>query len=324
MPRGRTAEDADRTPAVEPALWLEHVQFAHHGEPRCSDGWSTAYRPYALGLARQLHRDRQSFEDVDQVALEALVRALQRFDPERGIPFPAFATPVILGSVRRYYRDQGWTLRVPRQVHEVAAAEQESVGRLTASLGRAPTASEVADDLDIEVDQLHEVRIALQARRIVSLEATTPSGSTVAEELGRIDQRLNLVDDLLTLSAAVDRLDDPTQALLTRYFYDGQPQIPDRRGPGGQPDAGVPPDRRCRAPPPQHHGRCAPTGPATTAPSPRSHHPHRRLDTLRRAGGAVGEWREISSTAPTHARSAVPPRLSADRGSWAHFTMRAW
>jgi RNA polymerase sigma-B factor len=224
IPRGRAAGDVDRTPAEEPALWLEHVQFAHHRDAAVLARLVDAYRPYALGLARQLHRGRQSFEDLDQVALEALVRALQRFDPDRGIPFPAFATPVILGAVRRYYRDQGWSVRVPRRVHEVAAAEQDAVNRLTSRCGRAPTPTEVAADLGIGVDHLLEIRLALHARRVVSLEATTPSGSTVAEELGRIDQRLSLVDDQLALTAAVERLDAPTRSLVRRYFYDGQAQ----------------------------------------------------------------------------------------------------
>ncbi|HWJ61961.1 MAG TPA: sigma-70 family RNA polymerase sigma factor [Acidimicrobiales bacterium] len=224
IPRGRGPEDPDRSPGIDPEVWLDHVRLARHRDPAALARLARAYDRYAHGLARKVHRHHRSSEDVDQVALEALVQALLRFDPERGVPFPAFATPHILGAVRRYYRDHGSMIRMPRGAQDVAAAEQAAVGRFVASTGRTPTPAEVAAELGIGVDLLIEVHLALQARTTVSIEAATADDRPLDEALGRLDGGFALAEDLLALTRAVEPLDDTERDLLHRYFFQVQSQ----------------------------------------------------------------------------------------------------
>jgi RNA polymerase sigma-B factor len=233
IPRVVSAGDQDGRPAVDQRLWLDHVRYARTGEPHLLSRLVLEYRTYALSIARRLHRGRDASEDVDQVALEALVVALQRFDPERGIPFPAFATPTILGSVRRHYRDHGWLLRVPRRVHELASAEQITVDRLVTRLGRLPSASELASELRIDLDDLLQAQDAVHARRTMSIDAADDAADAVGRErLGEIDHRLDHVENRMALAAATLTLDEPSQELLQRYFYEGwsQARIADHVG----------------------------------------------------------------------------------------------
>src|SRR4029079_14250463 len=101
-------------------------------------------------LARRYMRHGEPLEDLVQVACEALVVALQRFDPERGIRFLAFATPTIAGALKRHYRDRGWSIRVPRQVHELVGPARDAADQLTASFGRSATVAEVANQVGVE------------------------------------------------------------------------------------------------------------------------------------------------------------------------------
>jgi RNA polymerase sigma-B factor len=96
-----------------------HLRLAADADPAVLAELVDHYRGYATALARRLHRRGLPLEDLEQVALEALVKALQRFDPGRGVPFPAYATPTVIGAIKRHYRDSGWMVRVPRGVHEL-------------------------------------------------------------------------------------------------------------------------------------------------------------------------------------------------------------
>src|SRR5690606_70032 len=148
VPRGSTADDWHQRPAVSFGVWFDHVRYARTGDGDRLAALVRQYETYAVSLAYRMHRDREPLEDLEQVAREALVHALQRFDPERGIPFPAFASPTILGSLRRHFRDHGWSVRVPRNVHEIAGARHQAVERLTGVLGREPSTEEIAGELD--------------------------------------------------------------------------------------------------------------------------------------------------------------------------------
>src|SRR6478735_5027158 len=127
------------------------------------------YGGYASGLARRMHRGGEPLEDLEQVAAEGLVLALGRFDPDRGVPFPAFAKPTILGSLKRHFRDLGWAVRVPRQVHDLAGPFREARDRMAGQLGRQPTTAELALQLGVPEKALDEVAKATRARTTSSL-----------------------------------------------------------------------------------------------------------------------------------------------------------
>ncbi|WP_421121658.1 sigma-70 family RNA polymerase sigma factor [Aquihabitans daechungensis] len=224
IPRGRHEHDADPTPAVDHRVWLDHVHFARSGDPVVLARLVSEYEGYARSLARRMWRDGEPSEDLNQVALESLVVALQRFDPERGIPFPAFATPTILGSIRRHYRDQGWLVRVPRRVHEFAVAERAATERLVVRLNRQPTTQELAREMRTDIDSVLEAQDALHARNVRSLETSGADGRLLSDLVGTEDGDLAASVDRLALIDAMRTLDEPAKELLRLSFFEERSQ----------------------------------------------------------------------------------------------------
>lgn len=216
-------EVRDRRSPIPEAVWQDHVRLADHGDPDALERLVQEYERYARSLAARLYRRHESREDLDQIALEALVLALRRFDPHRGIPFPAFATPTILGSLRRHYRDHGWLVRVPRPVHELASALREASDRLTAGLGRAPSEHELATELGVELKDLRTARAALHARDTRSLDGTTDDLS-LGDRVGAHDPNFDRAESRLAARAAIETLSGRDRQLICRYYIDGLTQ----------------------------------------------------------------------------------------------------
>ncbi|HRW39348.1 MAG TPA: sigma-70 family RNA polymerase sigma factor [Aquihabitans sp.] len=221
IPRGASAADADRQPAVSPEVWLLHVRYHRWGDAPTLAARAAEYDRYAVSLAVRLQREHESLDDLRQVAREGLIAALRRFDPDRGLPFPAFATPTIMGALRRHYRDRGWAVRVPRRVHEVAMAARRAEEDLTASLGRLPKVDEVAARLRISVDDLLEVQDALHARNAASIDGHIGhDGERRGISLGEPDPRLARADDRVDLREALGQLDDREREVVHLYFFE--------------------------------------------------------------------------------------------------------
>ncbi|HXH59648.1 sigma-70 family RNA polymerase sigma factor [Iamia sp.] len=221
VPRGADARDWSSRPGVPLELWLLHVRFGRSGDLQHLRALVEEYDQYALSLARRLRRDREPSEDLDQVARESLVVALKRFDCERGLPFPAFATPTILGALRRHYRDHGWSIRVPRRVHELTVPAREAADRLTMALGRVPRTEEIADELGVTAEELRQVGEAAAARNPSSLDATpSPDASSPHEVVGAIDRNLLVTEDQVDLRQAIEHLEGRDRDILRLYFFD--------------------------------------------------------------------------------------------------------
>jgi RNA polymerase sigma-B factor len=127
------------------------------------------FLPLARSLARRYPAGSER-EDVEQVAYLALVKAVERFDPAHGAAFSSFATPTILGEIKRYFRDYGWMVRVPRDLQERSLAVERAVERVGARLGRPATTGEVADELGISTEDVLEALMSDSAHRPASLE----------------------------------------------------------------------------------------------------------------------------------------------------------
>jgi RNA polymerase sigma-B factor len=127
--------------------------------------------PLARRLARKYHAPRDQFDDLVQVASLALFRALQRFDPDRGVKFPSYAIPVISGELKRYRRDFSWTVRPPRPLQERALLVRREHNFLAARLGRTPTDAELGARCDLSVEEVREGQLAAAAHESVSLDA---------------------------------------------------------------------------------------------------------------------------------------------------------
>lgn len=233
IPRGRDRADTAGTPAVDEPVWLLHVRYARAQEPDVLAELVEEYQAYALSLARRLHRHGEPLDDLRQVAFESLIASLQRFDPQRGIPFVAFATPTIIGAIKRHYRDQGWAMRVPRSAHDLAAPARESADRLTGVLGRPPTVAEVAADLQVSEDDLLLAQSATRARAMVSLDAPRPGPEGDRTfEVGAVDASFALAEGRVALEAALEHLGHRDRTVLGLYFFENltQVQIAERFG----------------------------------------------------------------------------------------------
>ena len=180
------------------------------------------YLPLARHVASRYRGGSEPIEDLEQVASLALVKAIDRFDPQHGASFSSYAVPTISGELRRHFRDHTWALRVPRDLQELAVKVGKAEGRL--QLGRAPTATELADHLDVTVEELLEARDAAGANRMSSLDAPVSSdeeeGASLADILGTDDDRLEHVERTLTVDSALETLDARAREILRLRFQE--------------------------------------------------------------------------------------------------------
>jgi RNA polymerase sigma-B factor len=217
----RTLPPSDRVAADAQAdldQWLRHVTFARTRDKELLAQLVEDYRGYAAALAHRLHRDGEALDDLVQVAMEALLLSLQRFEPARSIPFMAFATPTIVGSLKRHYRDRGWALRVPRRVHDLVAPARKAADELAAELGRPARIEEIAERLGVQVETLLRAEEAAHARAAVSLDAVMGSGLRRADSIGGEDGALTGTENRLALRQALGHLGAEDQELLRLYF----------------------------------------------------------------------------------------------------------
>ena len=230
IPRGSSRDDGGAQPAVDPDVWLLHVRYQRTGDEADLHALTDEYTGYALALARRLHREGEPLEDLRQVALEALVAALRRFDCDRGTPFPGFASPVVIGALKRHYRDHGWALRVPRSAHELAVPAREAADRLALHHGRPATVAEVAAELRISEEDLLLVQSATHARSTVSLDAPRGVDDAAPREVPVDDDRILGAENHVALAEAMATLSERDRAVLGLYFYEEltQTQIAER------------------------------------------------------------------------------------------------
>jgi RNA polymerase sigma-B factor len=223
--RRRWLSGSAHRPDIEPDLWALHVRYARTRDAATLESLVARYRPFAEAEARRHYRRGEPIDDLTQVAYEALVLALQRFDPGRSTPFLAFAKPTIVGSLRRHVRDLGWAIRVPRRVHELASPVRDATELLTHDLGRSPTAGEIADFLGVEESAVLEGMAAGGARRTTSLDTTDmPSGLPADQVIGRHDRGFAGIENRTALLQSLDRLSEDDRKLLHLYFVEERTQ----------------------------------------------------------------------------------------------------
>lgn len=192
----------------------------------------------SLGLARALARRYQGrgepLDDLVQVAYTGLVLAVQRYEPDNGARFSTFATPTILGELRRYFRDQAWTIRPPRRLQEDVPRVRKAAAELEQEHGSTPSADQIAEHLEMTVEAVREAQQAGARYRLVSLEAATENGTPSATSLVG-DPRTGDIEQLtvgMSVRAMIETLSADEQELLRLRFYENltQQQIADRIG----------------------------------------------------------------------------------------------
>jgi RNA polymerase sigma-B factor len=162
------------------------------------------FTPFARKLAIRYRHSREPMDDLMQVASIGLLNAIDRFDPEHGKKFTAFAAPTILGELKRHFRDKGWTIHVPRDLQERVLAASRHTERLSVELRRPPTPGELAHALDCTVDQAVEAIEAGENYQLASLDAPIAQddedGTLLADMLGGEDNGFELAGDRQALA----------------------------------------------------------------------------------------------------------------------------
>jgi RNA polymerase sigma-B factor len=156
-------------PSHSPAHADTFAVYRRDRDPATREVLATQYLPLARHLARR-YRGRAEIDDLEQVASLALLKAIDRYDPSRGLEFSTFAYPTILGELKRYFRDLGWTVRVPRDLQELTLRLDKLREALTGELGRSPTVTELAERADTTLEQVVEALSAGSARHPDSLD----------------------------------------------------------------------------------------------------------------------------------------------------------
>lgn len=187
---------------------------------------TTAAMPLARSIAVRYRNRGEPLEDLVQVAYLGLVKAVARFDADRGSDFMAFATPSITGEVRRWFRDRGWDVRPPRRLQDLRATMLPAIQEMTQELGRTPSSTELAERLSVPVEEVLETMVAVSGYNADSLDAPTDraEGPSLAETLGADDHDLDDIEYRLSLEPLLARLPARDRHILSLRFYRGWTQ----------------------------------------------------------------------------------------------------
>ena len=212
------------------------VAWQQHGDRLARDELVHRFLPLARKLARRYNGAREPFDDLLQVASLGLVKAVDRFDLGRGTAFSSFAVPTILGELKRYFRDLGWAVHVPRGAQELAVKVEEAHQRLSARSGRAPSVHELAEYLELELADVLDALETARAHHASSLDAPHDDGEgesgSLVDSFGQEDPALALADARLTVDSAARHLSAREREVLRLRFGDDltQTQIAARIG----------------------------------------------------------------------------------------------
>lgn len=183
--------------------------------------------PLADHIARKFSGRGEPFDDLTQVARVGLVHAVDRFDISRGSNFLSFAVPTIMGEVRRYFRDNTWAMRVPRRVKETHLRIGAAVDNLSQSLGRSPTAKEIAAELDVDPDEVAQAVIAGNAYQPASIDAAAAGRDTDAsllDTLGEEEAQFDRVEEYVAIRPLLAGLPERERRILTMRFFESMTQ----------------------------------------------------------------------------------------------------
>ncbi|HEY1698303.1 MAG TPA: RNA polymerase sigma factor SigF [Trebonia sp.] len=183
--------------------------------------------PLVEYLARRFRNRGEWLDDLTQVATIGLIKSIDRFDLERGVEFSTYATPTIVGEIKRHFRDKGWAVRVPRRLQELKLSLTKAIGDLAQREGRAPTVSELAQHLQMSEEEVLEGLESANAYSTVSLDAPDSGDEdapAVADSLGMIDEALEGVEYRESLKPLLERLPPREKKILLLRFFGNMTQ----------------------------------------------------------------------------------------------------
>ncbi|HUY09504.1 MAG TPA: SigB/SigF/SigG family RNA polymerase sigma factor [Candidatus Dormibacteraeota bacterium] len=203
------------------------ADYAKTRDPKVREELVPQYAALVHSLARRFAGRGEPLEDLEQVGYLGLIAAINRFDPSLGLEFTTFATPTILGEIKRYFRDKSWAVRVPRRLQETYARVVRTQQELSQELGRGPTVPEIAARLELEPDEVLQALEAGPAQRALSLES--PAGQDdgdgeLGDRLGAEDENLGRIELQNMLAGAMRHLTPREREIMVLRFVEQLPQ----------------------------------------------------------------------------------------------------
>src|SRR5579862_6574671 len=195
-------------------------EYRRTGDRELRNALVEQYLELARALARRFANRNEPLDDLEQVAVLGVLKAVERFDPDHGTPFVAFAVPTVTGELRRHFRDHGWMVRVPRRIQNLHLHMSALVTDLAQLLERSPTLKEIADAAGVPEEDVLEALEAANCYRPTALDAG-PSGGDTSSRIGADDEDLVSADDRMMLLPLIEHLPREQQRVIyLRYFED--------------------------------------------------------------------------------------------------------
>jgi len=227
-PRKDTAKARSGTrDAATPELFEEYQRAR---DPKVREQLILAHTNLVHYLARKFANRGEPVEDLIQVGMIGLINAIDRFDPSRGIRFATYATPTIVGEIRRHFRDRGWAVKVPRRLQELNLAANKEIDTLTQELDRAPTVAEIADRLEVSEGEALEAMELGDLYELPSLdsalgEESEDSRGVLGDYVGRMDEEMERFEHRARLREALRSLPPRERRIIELRFFENLSQM---------------------------------------------------------------------------------------------------
>ncbi|MEQ6900079.1 RNA polymerase sigma factor SigF [Nocardioides sp. YIM 152588] len=221
---------ADRTRARSAELFAElrDADATEAEQESAREALVHLHLPLVEHCARRFRNRGEPHEDLVQVGTIGLIKSVDRFDTDRGVEFSTYATPTIIGEIKRYFRDKGWAIRVPRRLQELRLQITGATAELTQSLGRSPTPRELADSIGCSVEEIIEGLESSNAYATLSLDASEDSedgaGQTMLDAIGMDDEALEQVELRESIKPLLERLPAREKKILLLRFFKNMTQ----------------------------------------------------------------------------------------------------
>ena len=220
-PKGRLAWDKGRTREL-------FRRYKQQGDEAARDELIMSHLNLVRFLASKFKNRGEPLDDLVQVGTIGLIKAIDRFDPDRGLEFTTYATPTVMGEIKRHFRDKGWSVRVPRRLQELSAKVNQATDELTKQLQRSPSTEEVAKRLGVSVDEVLEAMESSGAYSSVPLEgggSDDDDSPSVIDHYATVDQDLAASDDRMVIEDTIAGFSPREQEVIRMRFRDGLTQV---------------------------------------------------------------------------------------------------
>ena len=220
--KGKPAWDKERTREL-------FRRYKEEGDEEAREQLIVSHVNLVRYIAAKFKNRGEPLDDLIQVGTIGLIKAIDRFDPSRGLEFTTYATPTIMGEIKRHFRDKGWTIRVPRRLQELSAKVNSATDELTAQLQRSPSIGEVADYLGTTADEVLEAMESSSAYSSVPLEGQgnneEDDAPSVIDRYASVDGDLEASDDRMVLEEVIGEFPEADQQAIRMRFIDGMTQV---------------------------------------------------------------------------------------------------